>query len=140
LAKTAKEIALKILNKDFVGTMATVQNNKPHSRYMTFFNDEFTLYTATSRDSHKVDELRENPHTHILIGYEGKGFGDEYLEIEGTVEESKEESLKEKVLDHVSNKFFKGPDDPQLVILKITSTQIRLLNKKGEEPRMVELS
>lgn len=140
MAKTAEETALKILNKDFVGTMATVQDNKPHSRYMTFFNDEFTLYTATSTETHKVDELRENPHTHILIGYEGKGFGDEYLEIEGTVEESKEESLKEKVLDRVSNKIFKGPDDPKLVILKITPTQIRLLNKKGEAPKVIKLS
>ena len=140
MAKTAKETALKILKKDSVGTMATVQRNKPHSRYMTFFNDDFTLYAATSTDTHKVEELRENPHTHILIGYEGKGFGDEYLEIEGTVEESKEESLKEKVLNLANNKYFKGPDDPKLVILKITPTQIRLMNNTGEDPQTIELS
>lgn len=32
----AKEQALKILNDNMIGTMATVQQNKPHSRYMTF--------------------------------------------------------------------------------------------------------
>ena len=36
MAKTAKEIALKILNDSLIGTMATVEQNKPHSRYMTF--------------------------------------------------------------------------------------------------------
>ena len=88
MAKSAKETAQKILDESFIGTMATVQGNKPHSRYMTFFNNDFILYTATSTDTHKVDELQANPHTHILLGYEGKGFGDAYLEIEGTVEQS----------------------------------------------------
>lgn len=36
MANNAKEEALKILEKNMVGTMATVQQNKPHSRYMTF--------------------------------------------------------------------------------------------------------
>jgi len=137
MTKTAKETALKILKKDFVGTMATVRGNKPHSRYMTFLNDEFILYTATDAESHKVEEIQENPNTHILIGYDGKGFGDAYLEIEGTVEESDEQSLKEKVLDNVTKAFFKGPNDPNLVILKITPTQIRLMNKKGEAPEII---
>lgn len=139
MAKTVKETALKILSKDFVGTMATVEGNKPHSRYMTFFNDEFILYTATNRDTHKMNELRTNPNTHILIGYEGKGFGDAYLEIEGTVKESEDVTLKEKVLDRTMKTIFKGPDDPSLVILKITPVQIRLMNKKGEEPEMIEI-
>lgn len=139
MAKTAKETALKILKKDNVGTMATVSENKPHSRYMTFFNDDFTLYTATDKNTHKIEELRANPHTHILLGYEGKGFGDAYLEIEGTVEESHEASWKEKVLDRLMKTLPYGPENPDVVILKITPTQIRLLNKKGEAPEMIEL-
>ena len=63
MTKTAKEMALKILNSDMVGTMATVQENKPHSRYMTFFNEDFVLYTFTGRNTHKVDELKINPYT-----------------------------------------------------------------------------
>lgn len=139
MTKTAKETALKILKKDYVGTMATVSGNKPHSRYMTFFNDDFTLYTATDKNSHKAEELRVNPNTHILLGYEGKGFGDAYLEIEGTVEEEQEESWKEKVLDRLMKSLPHGPEDPDVVILKITPTQIRLLNKKGEAPETIEL-
>lgn len=36
MAKTDLEIAAKILDDNMVGTMATIQGNKPHSRYMTF--------------------------------------------------------------------------------------------------------
>ena len=75
-----------------VGTMATVEGKKPHSRYMTFFNDNFILYTATSKKTHKVEELQQNPNTHILLGYEGQGLGDGFLEIEGTVIEYDDEA------------------------------------------------
>jgi general stress protein 26 len=134
----AKKMALKILKESYVGTMATIQQNKPHSRYMTFFSDEFTLYTATSKQTHKVDELEVNPHTHILIGYEGKGVGDEFLEIEGTVTISSDEQVKEKMWNKHLEPWFSGPEDPDLVILKVSPDSIRLMNKKGEEPNVIE--
>ena len=134
-----KKTALKILKESFVGTMATVQQNKPHTRYMTFFSDEFTLYTATSKQTQKVDELEVNPHTHILIGYEGKGMGDEYLEIEGTVTISDDESVKEKVWNKHLEPWFSGPEDSNLIILKISPDSIRLMNKEGEEPKEITL-
>lgn len=138
MAKTAKEMALKILNSDMVGTMATVEENKPHSRYMTFFNEDFVLYTFTGRNTHKVDELKINPYTHILIGYEGKGFGDSFLEIEGKVEEADDPGLKIKLWNKFMKMWFEGPDDPNLIILKITPSQFRLMNKKGEDPVVIE--
>src|SRR5690625_490909 len=106
--------------------MATVQGNKPYSRYMTFFSDEITLYTATSKQTEKVDELEANPHTHILIGYEGEGMGDEYLEIAGTVSISDDESMKEKVWNEHMKPYFSGPEDPDLVILKISPDAMRV--------------
>ncbi|KAA0966039.1 general stress protein [Sporosarcina sp. ANT_H38] len=134
-----KKTALKILKESNVGTMATIQNNKPHTRYMTFFSDEFTLYSATSKQTQKVDELEANPHTHILIGYEGEGFGDEFLEIEGTVTVSDDDNLKEKMWNEHMKPWFSGPEDPNLVILKVSPVTIRLMNKKGEEPKLIEL-
>ncbi|MDM5334516.1 pyridoxamine 5'-phosphate oxidase family protein [Ureibacillus composti] len=137
MAKTDLEIAAKILDDNMVGTMATIQGNKPHSRYMTFFNDNFTLYTVTSNDTHKVEELQQNPNTHILIGYDGKGFGDSFLEIEGKVEVSQNDGMKEKVWNKALKFWFDGPDDPKMVILKVTPTQMRLMNTKGEDPKII---
>lgn len=139
MANNAKEEALKILEKNMIGTMATVQDNKPHTRYMTFFNDNFTLYTATSKKTHKAEELKQNPNTHILLGYDGHGFGDSFLEIEGTVIESDDEAMKEKVWNKALKGWFEGPEDPDLLILKVTPTKIRVMNTKGEEPQVVEL-
>ncbi|WP_301108313.1 pyridoxamine 5'-phosphate oxidase family protein [Sporosarcina sp.] len=136
---TAKETVKKILDESFVGTMATVDNNKPYSRYMTFMNEGLTLYTATNKKTEKVDELQDNPHTHILLGYEGEGFGDLFVEYAGRVTISSDESLKEKIWnDHMKN-WFEGPDDPNLVILKIEPEAIRLMNKKGQPPEDISL-
>ncbi|MCM3638074.1 pyridoxamine 5'-phosphate oxidase family protein [Sporosarcina luteola] len=134
----AKKTARKILDESYVGTMATVQQGKPFSRYMTFFTEDFTLYTATSKKTDKVDELEQNPNTHILIGYDGEGFGDEYLEIMGTVTISDEESMKKKVWNEHMKPYFTGPEDPDLVILKVTPDSMRLMNKKGEDPQDIQ--
>lgn len=136
---SAKETALKILDSSNVGTMATVYKVKPHSRYMTFFHDDFTLYTATSNDTDKVEELEKNPYTHILIGYDGDGVGDTYLEILGKATVSDDESMKEKVWNDKLEGWFDGPDDPKLVILKIEPESMRVMNKKGQSPQEVTL-
>lgn len=137
MSKAPEEIAAKILEDNMVGTMATIEGDKPHSRYMTFFNDNFTLYTVTRDHTHKVEELSKNPYTHILIGYDGKGTGDEFLEIEGKVEITSDDSMREKVWNNILEGWFTGPDDKTMVILKVTPTQIKLMNSKGKDPVMV---
>ncbi|GKV69458.1 general stress protein 26 [Sporosarcina sp. NCCP-2716] len=135
-----KETAQKILQNSHVGTMATVEAGKPFSRYMTFFADGFTLYTATSKKTEKVDELESNPNTHILLGYSDEGYGDAYLEIAGTVTISDDKSLREKVWNDHMKPWFDGPEDPDLVILKVSPESIRLMNKKGEGPQTIDFA
>ncbi|TAA73604.1 pyridoxamine 5'-phosphate oxidase family protein [Planococcus salinarum] len=130
----AKKAALEILDSSKVGVLATVKGNKPHTRYMTFFHDGFTLYTATSRKTQKVDELEANPHAHILLGYEGEGVGDTYLEIEGRMAAHDDSQIIEKVWNEHLTGWFSGPDDPNLLILRIHPDRVRLMNKKGQDP------
>ncbi|QOV11753.1 pyridoxamine 5'-phosphate oxidase family protein [Viridibacillus arvi] len=132
-----KDNILSILKDSKVGTMATVHNNKPYSCYMTFFNDDLTLYTATSKETTKYDTLHENPFTHILLGYEGKGFGDTYVEYEGKVTQFDDESMKTKILSKLSGLIFDKPEE--MVILKIDPERITLLNKKGEPSQELEM-
>lgn len=135
--KEAKETALNIMNESRTGTMATVKGNKPHSRYMTFINDGMTLYTPTSKETHKMEDIKENPHTHILLGYDGEGFGDDYIELEGRVSEA--EDKKDDMWREEFSAYFDGPDDPDYTLLEITPDVIRVMNKKGEEPRTVQM-
>ncbi|WP_084244034.1 pyridoxamine 5'-phosphate oxidase family protein [Planomicrobium okeanokoites] len=134
-----KEAALKILDENYVGVLATINENKPHSRYMTFFNEEFTLYTATSKKTQKVDELEKNPHAHVLLGYEGDGVGDTFLEIEGEMSEHDDRQLLEELWNEHLSGWFSGPDDPNLLFIAIKPTRMRLMNKKGQEPQNIEL-
>lgn len=134
-----KESIENILTNSSTGIMATVKENKPHARYMTFFSDNLTLYTPTSKDTDKSEEVAENPHTHILLGYDGKGFGDSYVEYQGEVSIKDDVELKNKLWNEHMKPWFDGPQDPNLIILKIKPTQIRLLNKKGNPPETLEL-
>ncbi|WP_153722409.1 pyridoxamine 5'-phosphate oxidase family protein [Sporosarcina cascadiensis] len=136
---TAKDTVKKILDESFIGTMATVDNNKPYTRYMTFMNDGLTLYTPTNKKTEKVDELKDNPYTHILLGYDGEGFGDAFVEYLGRVSISSDEGLKEKIWNDQMKNWFEGPDDPNLVILKIEPESIRLMNKKGQPPEDITI-
>lgn len=126
-----KDRILKVLSETKVGSLATVKNNKPHSRYMTFFNEGLTLHTATSKETYKVEEIEKNPFVHILIGYEGDGLGDAYLEIQGKAVVREDQALKDKYFTDKMKKWIKSATDPDYIILEITPELIRLMNDDG---------
>jgi general stress protein 26 len=134
-----KQKVESILNDSNEGTLATVEQNKPHSRYMTFHHEGLTLYTATNKETHKVDELEQNPNVHILLGYEGNGYGDGYLEIEG-IAKIRDDEMKSKLWNEKMENWFDGPNDPNYVVLEINPSEIRLMNNhKGQSHEILEL-
>ncbi|MCD5322376.1 MULTISPECIES: pyridoxamine 5'-phosphate oxidase family protein [Pontibacillus] len=135
----AKDKILEVLDHHKIGTLATVQQNKPHSRYMTFHNEELHLYTATDKDTHKAEEIENNPYVHILLGYDGDGFKDPYIEVEGKAVINDSKELKEKLWNDYMKHWFKGPEDPDYIVLDIQPTQIRLMNVEGEDPKTIQL-
>ncbi|TXL65694.1 general stress protein [Cerasibacillus terrae] len=129
----------EILNESHTGTMATVKNNKPHSRYMTFFHRDLILYTPTDKNADKTEEIDANPYTHVIIGYEGEGFGDEYIEYQGKVTFNHSEELKKELWNDDMKSYFDGPEDPNYTLLEIHPIGVRLMNKKGEPPIELEI-
>lgn len=127
-----KDRILKVLGESKVGSMATVEGNKPHSRYMTFFNVDLTLYTPTSKETYKAEEIERNPHVHILLGYEGDGMGDAYVEVQGKAIIREDQNLKDKYWNEKMEKWIKSPEDPNFIILEIKAETIRLMNDNGE--------
>ncbi|MCK2019721.1 pyridoxamine 5'-phosphate oxidase family protein [Peribacillus frigoritolerans] len=134
-----KEKVLNIIRDHKIGVLSSVENNKPHSRYMTFFNDDLTLYTPTSGQTEKIDEIEKNPNVHILIGYDNEGLGDSYLEISGTSKINESQELKDKLWNESFEKWFEGPKDPNYLILQIKPESIRLMNNNGEPPQELSL-
>lgn len=124
-----KERILEVLKESKVGSLATVEGNKPHSRYMTFFmNDDLNLYTPTSKETYKAEEIEKNPNVHILIGYEGEGMGDSYIEVQGTAEIREDQELKDKFWNEKMKKWIDSAEDPNYIILQIKPETIRLMN------------
>ncbi|KMK72109.1 general stress protein [Bacillus safensis] len=134
-----KQKVLNLLDEQKVGTLATVEQDKPHTRYMTFFHEDLTLYTPTSKETHKADEIEKNPNVHILIGYSGEGFCDTYAEIAGTATLTDDPELIDRLWSDEMEKWFKGKDDPNLVILKIDPTSIRYMNEGSRTPAELSL-
>ncbi|MFS0655913.1 pyridoxamine 5'-phosphate oxidase family protein [Bacillus sp. 179-C3.3 HS] len=134
-----KQKVLELFDQQKVGTLATVEQDRPHTRYMTFYHDGLTLYTPTSKETHKADEIKKNPNVHILIGYSGEGFGDTYAEIAGTATLTDDQALIDKLWSKEMEKWFKGKDDPNLVILKIDPTSIRYMNEGSQTPAELTL-
>lgn len=135
---SVRDEILEVLNREKIGTMATVENGKPYSRYMTFYNEEFVVYTVTNKHAEKVEELQKNPYTHILLGYNNEGFGDAFIEMEGKVTAFEDEGIKNKLAEFFTGIFIGNKDE--MLTLKIEPIRMRLMNKKGEPPKELEFT
>ncbi|WP_070119621.1 pyridoxamine 5'-phosphate oxidase family protein [Bacillus marinisedimentorum] len=136
--KELKEKVLGILDENKVGTLATIEENKPHTRYMTFLHEDLTLYTPTSKATYKADEIKDNPNVHILLGYKGGGWDDPYVEIQGKAEIKEDRGLKEKFWMDEMKRIFNSPEDEDYIILKIQPQTIRYMDGEGT-PAVLEL-
>lgn len=137
--KDLQEKILNVLDKSKYGTLATVKNNKPHSRYMTFHHEGLTLYTPTDKNTHKTEEIEENPNVHILLGYNGDGLKDAFVEVEGTAEIKSDVEIKEKMWSKNMEKWFDGPNDPNYIVLEIKPILYRLMNSHSGSPQVLEV-
>jgi len=104
---------------------------------MSFQREDVTLFTATSKQTHKVDEIQENPNVHVLLGYED--WNDPYIEVQGTVTIRDDKETKEEFWHDMMKNWFSGPDDPDYIILEIKPSVYRLMNSKEREPVEMEL-
>ncbi|MCP3029298.1 pyridoxamine 5'-phosphate oxidase family protein [Halobacillus sp. A5] len=135
-----KKKIYNIMDRHKIGTLATVKNGKPHTRYMTFSNDdEFTFYTPTHKETHKAEEIEENPNVHILIGYEGEGLGDSYLEVEGQAKIREDQKIKDWLWSEQMERWFTSKGDPDYIVLEIYPESIRLMNAGDNTPETLEL-
>ena len=135
-----RDKALKIIEKNKIGTMSTVSENKPVSRYMTFFNEGFILYTLTDKRTDKVEDLEKNPHTFILLGYDTGLLNNKYVEIAGQVSITEDQSLIEHLWSPYINAIFYGKYDPNITVLKIQPDTVTLRGTKDSEIISVDLN
>ncbi|RTE00729.1 pyridoxamine 5'-phosphate oxidase family protein [Paenibacillus whitsoniae] len=125
---------LAVLDANHICSFATIDGDKPIVRYMVLHHEGLKLYVTTSRKTDKVDELKTNPHVHVLVGYDGKPSS-QILQIQATAEVSSNQILRDKLWSADMKKWFDGPQDPNYVILEITPTNIQYVSDT-EEPQV----
>ena len=124
--ESVKEKILSIINGNKIGTMATLNGQKPYLRYMTFTNEDFTLFTTTEQESQKVFDLEKNPYSHILLGYTKKDLNAPYVEILAKLTEIQDDTLKLKVINFFKDLF--NSDEEEWVTLQLEPVTIKLMN------------
>ena len=135
-----REKALKIISKNKIGVLSTVAGNKPKSYYMTFFNEGFILYTLTDKRTGKVEEIKENPNAFVLLGYEEGLLNKDYVEIEGELTLTEDQSLIEHLWSPYMNLIFDSKEDSNIIVLQLKPETVRLRGTKNDELISINLS
>lgn len=115
-------------------------DGKPWVRYVTpFMDDDLNLWIATFAASRKIGQIKANAEVHVTAGCTDMTAPSPYLQIQGRGEVLTDEAAKKTVWsDHLAA-IFSGPDDPNLVALKITPYRIELQEPGPVPPRVLEL-
>lgn len=122
---------MKALADTRICTLATIEGHSPRNRYMALFHDGLHIHLAAHRQSHKVDELEANPHVALLFGYE-EDRSSAIVEVQGTAAVTKNNELRNQLWNEGLKRWFKGPDDPDYVILDITPSKIEYTDKERQ--------
>lgn len=135
----AKEKALKIMDKNDVGVLATISGNKPLARYMSFYSENFVLYTVTDKRTEKVEDIEKNANAFVLLGYEEGVFDKDFVEIEATVSTTQDPDLIDRAWNSYMDDNYTGKDDPNILVLKLTPTKVTLEEKKAGKSTPIAL-
>ncbi|OIJ21309.1 hypothetical protein BKP45_00565 [Anaerobacillus alkalidiazotrophicus] len=131
---TLKQEAINIIDQNHVGVLSTMQENKPYARYMMFFHDEQQLYSVTNKETHKVEEIKNNPNVNVLLGYDENKT--QYIELQGRATIVDDKELKKKYWDEQLVPWLNGPDDPEYCLLQITPEHVELVQGNHEKTIM----
>lgn len=125
--KVIENKAMKILDVSNLGVLSTAHNNIPNSRYMIFYNDGLILYSKTDIDSNKIEEFKNNPRAHVLIGYSDTN-DHSFLEIDGEVSISEDPKIIDWIWNNQDKSFFNSKQDDNLCIIKVKPKIIKVMN------------
>lgn len=135
-----KEEILRILTEHRVGTLATMKKDQPFARYMIFRNEEYTLYTISSKLTEKVQDIQANNKVHILLGFDGSGYGKPYIDMTAIATIHDDKELKDKLWHENFRKYLQGPDDPNYIVIRCEPKTIRLINHPDlDGPKTINL-
>ena len=119
-----------------VAALATVTaEGKPWVRYVTVrASDDLTLRVCTDAASRKAAEIRGRPEVHLTCGDLNPPDDSVYLQIAGRAEVSTDPDEKQELWTDEYLRYFKGPDDPDYVVIRICPDVIEYMGPGSPKP------
>lgn len=135
-----KQKIYEVLKGRQLASLATMKDGKPWVRYVsTTGTEDLTLYVNTFAQSRKVSQIKENPNVHVIVGGSMEGMNHAYLNIAATADVLDDGETKKAFWFDELKKYFSGPDDPNLVVLKITPASIELMSPGKMQPDVYQV-
>jgi general stress protein 26 len=135
-----KKKILKVIKDYPVASVATVDGDKPHVRYMVVqADDDLVVWTATFANSRKIDQIKNNANIHLAIGADSKDWFKSFVNYAGTAEIHEDAETKKKFWHDSLSKFFKDSEDPNYIVLKIMPETIELMDHDSMRLETYEL-
>ena len=126
---------LDVLQGPQLASLATIKDGQPWVRYvMTHGTGDLTLYVNTFAQSRKVAQIKADPNVHVILGANPEDMEQPYLNIAATAEVLDDAETRKRFWSDELKAYFSGPDDPNLVVLKITPSMIELMSPGKMQP------
>jgi len=121
-----------------VAALATVTGEgKPWVRYVTVrLSDGMMLRFVTDAGSRKVAHIRGLPEVHLVCGSLQPPEDSAYLQIAGRAEVSGDPEEKRSLWNEELRRYFKGPDDPNYVVVRVRPSLIEYYDPHNLTPQI----
>jgi general stress protein 26 len=140
--KELEEKIWKILGRKQTAALATITAvGAPWVRYVTIESDpDFTLRFCTSRGSRKARQIMDNPGVHITCGNLQPPDDSAFLQIVGRAEIRSDVETKTNYWQEEWRRYFKGPDDPDYIMVFIRPTCMEYSGPGSFEPEIWKIN
>lgn len=129
---------LDIISSPQLMSFATItEDGKPWVRYVIGMADEnLTVRFSTFVTSRKVRQIEKNQEVHILCGVSDLDTSENYIQIQGKAEITKDEAERKKFWHDDLKEYFSGPDDPNYCICLVKPYLIEYYTMGSIEPEV----
>ncbi len=138
--KKLTEKILAIFAKNQTVSLATIATDgKPWVRYVTLFaKADFPLLFCTDSGSRKIAHIKNNPEVHITCGNLAPPDDSVYLQIQARATVITDLKTRRSYWNEEYVRYFKGPDDPNYVIVQVEPYRIEYYGPDSFIPKIWE--
>ncbi len=131
----------EVLRGPQLASLATVtEDGKPWVRYVVVVADAaLALRFATYASSRKVAQIRLHPEVHLTCGVASLNDSKPYLQIQGRAKVTADERERKAFWSDMLAAYFKGPDDPEYVVVLVKPYRVEYLGVGALSPEVLDL-